>query len=251
MSDVQLLRARRRYRALLREANELEERGQKDETVDLELEKLECEYPVLKEIRGPVKEISSMGSNNTKTETKEKQSCEDVSHPILTTGNSPGPVRNASVGSSMVTESLSRDESNQRSNDIPKQDRPEIVPSLGRGVNFVFSALSLWNEAHLPSSLSISSYLIILAITIGIAFLHMHGIDPNTPYGRFFSPVLFASLVHIGTLFSIHLKSPGRISKAMLLIYFVFDYLPSLVFIFVVYVLAGIGIRYMEYPLLN
>ncbi|KAH9577778.1 hypothetical protein LSM04_003617 [Trypanosoma melophagium] len=188
MSDVQQLRSRRRYRALLRETHDLEQRGQKDETVILELQKLEHEYPFLKEIRGPEKEISSMSFNNTMSEGKEKQSCDNASQSNLIASNSPAPVGDISVGLSMASQPLSYDDSKQRSSDVQKNDRQEIGRSLRLGVGFVFCTLSIWNEAHLPSSLSISSYLMILASTIGSAIFHIHGVDPYAMLGRLISP---------------------------------------------------------------
>ncbi|EKG05473.1 hypothetical protein TCSYLVIO_003452 [Trypanosoma cruzi] len=246
MDGTQQLRARRRYRALLRQAESLQKLGQIDETLSVELQKLEQEYPDLKKalgsVEGGIRLNTDCAINKDKTEKKffsEKTA-------TITASTCPTEEKKQDLDSHLAspaghfTDELKHtDFSNDRMKRKP-------TARFGGGVAFFSCAVNIWTESHLPSLFSIFSYITITLLTILVAFLHRYFVDPCSLVGKSISPLLLSYLVHFQGLALIHLKRPERISRAMLLVYLVFDVLPSMLFVFFVYMLTTITLELFE-----
>ncbi|RNF23146.1 uncharacterized protein Tco025E_02894 [Trypanosoma conorhini] len=246
MDDPLQLRARRRYRTLLRQAQSLEKLGQTDETLTTELQRLEQDYPSLKERAGCVEGGTGLSVDPVKSQ--------ETSEPKLTS-RTPFTFSAASPSAKEKHHNYASSSASPEASVIGKpkhadcvgEERSGAASSITGGASFLFCAATIWSEAYLPTSFSVFSYYLITLLTIIILLLHRYVVDPSSMLGQFISPVLFSCLVHLRGLFLIHLKTPGRISRAMLLVYLFFDLLPSMVFVFLVYTLTSIVLELVEH----
>ncbi|KEG11699.1 hypothetical protein DQ04_02361110 [Trypanosoma grayi] len=245
MSDTQQLRARRRYRALLREAQNLELQGRTDEKLTVELQRLEQEFPMLRERVGPAEDGSKTENDAPQTEDVSKQL------PVAAAPSSGAPSGTESLAKQCAEQSaapppyrsaLPTRHTNGDYGTKKRNNDPSTVGCTG----FFCCALSLWGEAHLPTSFGVFSYAKIMFFSILAAILHRYVVDPSSTVGKAISPVLIGLLVHAQGLIALQRKRPGRISMTMLIVYFIFDVLPSIVLVFVVYVLTTIGLEMLK-----
>ncbi|ESL06349.1 hypothetical protein TRSC58_05979 [Trypanosoma rangeli SC58] len=238
MNDPMQLRARRRYRTLLRQAQALEKLGKTDETLAIELRRLEQDDPTLKERVTWVEGVNrSNVESSVKQDTLESSS---ISTTPSTFSISSFSVKEKESDSNFSVASPKGSISDQPKNvDCVSDESCDGASPFSGGGAFLFCAATIWSEAHVPTSLSVFSYCMITFLTILISVLHRYVVDPSSILGELISPVLFSCLVHFQGLMLIHWKTPGRISRSMLSVYLVFDFLPSMVFVFLVYTLTA------------
>ncbi|RNF10402.1 hypothetical protein TraAM80_01574 [Trypanosoma rangeli] len=240
------LRARRRYRTLLRQAQALEKLGKTDETLAIELRRLEQDDPTLKE---RVTWVEGRDKSNVDSSVKQ----DTLESSSVSTTPSTFPISSFSVkekeseSNFSVTSSKGNLSDQPKSTDCVSDESSDAASPFSGGGAFLFCAATIWSEAHVPTSLSVFSYCMITFLTILTSVLHRYVVDPSSMLGELISPVLFSCLVHFQGLMLIHWKMPGRISRAMLSVYLFFDFLPSMVFVFVVYTLTATIMELVEH----
>ncbi|EKF32380.1 hypothetical protein MOQ_003770 [Trypanosoma cruzi marinkellei] len=246
MDDTQQLRARRRYRALLRQAESLQKIGQIDATLSVELQKLEQEYPDLKKALGSVEGGIRLSTNCAinKETTEKKLFIEKTA--TVTTSTCPTEEKKQDFDSHSASPAGHFTDELKHTDSANDGEKRKPAARFSGGVAFFSCAVNIWTESHLPTSFSIFSYITITLMTIFVAFLHRYFVDPCSLVGKSISPLLLSYLVHFQGLFLVHLKRPERISRAMLLVYLVFDVLPSMLFVLFVYMLTTITLELFE-----
>ncbi|CAC9436613.1 hypothetical protein CGC20_4350 [Leishmania donovani] len=239
-STAELQRARRRYKALVRERGSLASSGASDPVVEEEIRKLEEKYAELKPHSPP-----PLPGHCTATSAPVAPSAtsEEVAKPSLTMAPSASPSTELHLTPSMPQPCAPTDELRVEAVDTDHQARAaqsragaQLPAKLGSHLVLFF--LRLFNETHQKSLLGCWNCAAIVALSIVVAVLHCTVLDPSSTAGSLITPSFLCCLVHASNLASLYTQHRRRLSAPMLVVYVCLDAVPSLALDLVVYNLS-------------
>ncbi|KAG5512532.1 hypothetical protein GH5_08499 [Leishmania sp. Ghana 2012 LV757] len=237
---VELQRARRRYKALLRERQSLASSGSIDPVVEDEIRKLEDTHAELRPPLPPPRPDHAVAA----------------SPPLVSSTTGEEGAKQSSSGARTVSPSreLQPKSSTQQPfapiekwcvTDLdtgPKPHTPHarggVQPPARRDGHLVLFLLRLFNETHQRSLLGCRNCVAIASLSIAVAVLHCTVLDPSSRMGSLVTPSLLCCLVHANNLAALFMKHPQRLSVPALVVYVCFDVVPSIALDVVAYHLS-------------
>ncbi|KAG5488108.1 hypothetical protein LSCM1_08173 [Leishmania martiniquensis] len=239
-NSVELQRARRRYKALLRERESLASSGAIDPVVQDEIRKLEGNYAELRPpLRPPLPDHWVAPSPPTVPSATSKET--ETLSSIMTCTVSPSSelqLKHSMQQPCVPTEKRCVKDVDEESKNHTAQSHAGVQPPAGRDSCFVLFLLRLFNEAHQKSLLGRRNCAAIVFLSIAIAALHCTVLDPSSMIGSLVTPSLFCCLVHAHNLASLYASQRQRLSVPMLVVYVCFDAVPSIALDVVIYHLS-------------
>ncbi|CBZ23019.1 conserved hypothetical protein [Leishmania mexicana MHOM/GT/2001/U1103] len=239
-STVELQRARRRYKALVRERGSLAGSGASDPMVEEEIRKLEEKYAELKP-HSP----SPLPDHRAATSAPVAPSAtrEEVANPSVPMAPSASSSTERHPAPTLPQPCAPVDELCVEATPADAQARAaqlragaQLPPKLGSHLVLFF--LRLFNETHQKSLLGCWNCAAIAALSIAVAVLHCTVLDPSSTAGSLVTPSFLCCLVHASNLASLHTQRRRRLSAPMLAVYVCLDAAPSLALGLVVYNLS-------------
>ncbi|KAI5686247.1 hypothetical protein MNV84_00157 [Leishmania braziliensis] len=239
-SAVELQRARRRYKVLLREREALASRGTSDPVVEDEIHKLEANHTGLRPpSSSPLPDHSVAASVPVAT----SASSEELAKPSSYVARSVSPSTKLHLKTLTLQPRVSKDKlcvgtlvAEQQTHVTPSRvDEQPLAMLSGRLVLFF---LRLFNESHQKSFLGCWNCVAIVALSVAVAVLHCTVLDPSSTVGTLITPSLLCYLVHANNLAVLYTQRRQQLSLPMFIVYVCFDAVPSLALDLVVYNLS-------------
>ncbi|KAG5512293.1 hypothetical protein JKF63_07815 [Porcisia hertigi] len=238
VSTVEVQRARRRYKALLRERESLASSGSSDPVVEDEIRKLEERYSELKSsLLQPLPNnfpatLAPVAHSATSEEPAKPLSSSvapsaSLSSELHLTHSNPGP---CAQSDELCVKALDT------------QHQPHTAPSRAgahpparpEGYLILFF-LQLFNESRQPSLLGCWNCAVIATFSMAIALLHCILLDPSSTIGSILTPSRLCCLVHAKNLASLYRRANRPLCVPMLIVYVCCDVVPSFALNMVVY----------------
>ncbi|CCW71301.1 unnamed protein product [Phytomonas sp. Hart1] len=228
--DPSFLSGKRRYKVLLREnKNPL---GSLDPLVLTELEALEEKFPELRQLKGAaIKQdvVPSLSTGRDKVPLQQDY----VEYLDINERGNTANFRNSAprIGNNSESPTLSKknEESSSKLNEKNHLERCFALATF---------ALNLYSGFYNRSAFGPLNYAKALIFSIAIALFHVFVLDPCSPLGMHIMPSLFCIMINLSNLYSLYVRQRGRVSIPMLLVYTCLDFVPSLISIFVFYLLT-------------
>lgn len=251
-SEAGFLRAKRRYKVLLREQAALAARGQIDAVVNSEIAKLVSEYPALVASgdQGTTSCVAGDASGKADAKPEAPAVAEGRFAPPLaskedTPGEHPGGKTgensaDSSVPSPEGASSLSAPPTVSSATRTEERGRQQSVERSHALLGLLF-LVQVFSESQSRSRFGPLNYLKVVLLSCLNAVAHRLFVDPCSTIGVAISPAMLCSLVHISCIFSLFLTRRGGLSSSFLLVYMLLDVVPSLALAFTVYAITMIA----------
>lgn len=223
---MDVAKAKKKYKILVRERDRLAEKGQQDAEVTSEISKLLADFPELEEVNTKLSAATSAMLSYA----------EAMQDPLVEP--SPPPVEEKQA--SAATGSM------QSNSNQPAADHSKAIRVL-LGLAFV---VRVFQDIRSRPTFPLQQQCICMMFALFCSVVHRcSDVTPCSQYGFLFDPLAFTALVHIGHgLASVSADRISPMALERILVYVARDGVPSIITVFVTYSVAMILLTVCGWP---